>query len=371
VPTETATPSETPTETATPDEGTPIAYVDIRGIVVTENTPLPWAPLLFGRLSVTAGPEGEFEVSVPAERDASVASGLEALRIIDFNGEEMEVLPGTGAEIYQFAMDRGSELIVNAISRIIPGPMCRSFSEQNGEEVLRFPYTNRYFKQLEVASPLLNTVWSISGTPAPASVFEASPETLEDDYYGFEWPISHFTWTGPDSQERVSAVWKILGKQAEVETLRSEIPFCNEPAQINDCSRVPISLNNRIFEQAVQTVTNLSKGAVKAKKSGRWKPKGKFRNPYLMKRAAQALSNIRDILRALPANQYICSSTPKDPCFNQVFPKDRLYSEFEAILKVKLPKELRFLMKNYPKERKAFLAELAKYPNTFTSCPER
>jgi hypothetical protein len=352
-----------------------MVLVDIRGIVVTEQTPLPWAPLLVGQFNITADQDGRFEVSLPAEQDASVASGLEALRIIDFNGEEMEILPGTAAEIERFAAARGSELIINAISRVIPGPMCRTFSDENGEELLRFPYTNRYFKQLEVSSSLLNTIWSVSGNAAPGALFEASPDTtpepLPDNYYGFELPISHFTWTDSNSQERVSAVWRILGKQVQTETLRSEIPFCSEPDTLTDCTKLPSSLRNRIFEQAVSTVTRLSKGAVKAKKSGRWKPRGKFRNPYLIKRAAAALASIRAILRGLPANQYFCANGAKAPCSNQRFPKTQLLKQFDQILKVKLPNELRHLQKTYPRERKAFIAELQKYPDIFTSCPDR
>ncbi len=348
--------------------------VDIRGIVVSEQTPLPWAPLLVGQADVTANQDGRFEVSLPAEQDASVASGLEALKIIDFNGMQMAILPGTAAEIEQFSSTRGSELVINAISRVIPGPMCRTFSEENGEELLRFPYTNRYFKQLEVSSSLLNTIWSISGNAAPAALFEASPNTepepLPDDYYGFELPISHFTWTDPNAQERVSAIWRVLGKQAQTETLRSEIPFCSEPGNLVGCSRLPSSLRNQIFEQAVSTVTRLSKGAALAKKSGRWRPKGKFRNPYLIKRAAAGLSNIRAILRGLPANQYFCANGAQAPCANQQFPKAQLLKHFDEMLKVKLPKGLVHLQKSYPRERKAFIAELRKYPDIFTSCPD-
>jgi len=307
---------------------------------------------------------------VPKDQDASVSSGLEALKILDFNGEEKEVLPGTGIEISEFAMSRGEELVINAISRIIPGQMCRTFSEENGQEMLRFPFTNRYFKQLEVSSRLLNTIWSVTGDASPASVFDASTEELPDDYYGFEWPISNFTWIDSDSQEKVSAIWRILGKQVTTESLRSEIPFCSEPDSLIDCNKIPVSLRNRIFEQAVSTVSGISRGAVKAKKTGRWKPKGKFRLPYLIKRAADALSSIRGILQGLPRNHYVCSTPARPPCQQQKFPKASLLLQFENILKVKLPPELKHLRKKYPAERKAFIQELNKYPDTFTSCPE-
>ncbi len=365
--TATLTATSTPTDTPNPAELPPGQHSRIQGIVITENTPLPWAPVKFGVIEATAGPEGEFSIIMPSLQDASVASGLEALEILDFNGEKMEVLPGSAAEIEAFAQARGSELIINALSRVIPGPMCRTFSTENGEELLRFPYTNRYTKQLEVSSSSLNSVWSVSGTPAPASIFDSSDPSLPDDYFGFEWPLAHFTWTDSNNQLQVSGMWKILGKQSQVEGLVSDIPLCSVMGSIADCNEIPQSLSNRIFEQALKTVTNLSRASVKAKKNGKWRPKGAFRTPFF-KNSARSLAAIRSILRQLPSKRYICPTEVRAQCTSQSFPKKQLYDEFENILKVKLPSGLKHLVKTYPQERKAFLAELAKHPGTFITC---
>jgi len=336
---------------------------------VTEETPLPYAPLVFGSLAVTADPDGRFEVSVRSNEDASVSSGLPALQILDFNGEVTEVLTGTGQQIAEFAAAYDSELRVNAISRIKPENMCRTFSSDTGEEALRFPYTSRYSEQLEVTSANLNTLFSISGAPYPLSLFEASSVELPDGFYGFEWPLSHFVWIGSDGTERVSAAWKILGKQSQVEDRKSDVPWCAGAGGLDQCVPYSGDLNNRIFRQAVSTVTALSRAAVRAKAQGIWKPTGRLRIPFF-KRAAQSLSKIRFILSQLLPNRFICPGAAPPQCVVATFPKAELMREFESMLTVKWPRGLLHLRKTFPKERQAFRNELARQPDKYASCSE-
>lgn len=43
-------------------------------------------------------------------------------------------------------------------------------------------------------------------------------------------------------------------------------------------------MNNRIFRQALSTVTALARAAVRGKMRGAWRPNGKLRTPFLMGR---------------------------------------------------------------------------------------
>ncbi len=328
---------------------------------------MPFAPLVFGTLEVTANPEGEFEVVVPAREDASVVSGIAALRVLDFNGQESERLEGTGEEIEQFISSAGGELRVNVISRIHPENMCRTFSVEDGAELLRFPYTNRYTEKLEVTSENLNTLLSLSGVPVPPAVFESSSAEIPDGYFGFEWPITHFVWMDPIGEERVSSVWKILGKQSQIDARRVDVPLCDVSAGLSECAPIAIELSNKIFAQALSTVTTLSKATVRERNKGVWRPGGTLRTPFFA-RAAKSLRSIRAILSTLPQSRYVCPSGTPNQCASATFPKALLLKEFDAMLRVKWPRGLERMPKLYPKQRKAFLAELAKQPDVYIWC---
>jgi hypothetical protein len=221
-----------------------------------------------------------------------------------------------------------------------------------------------------VASESLNTVWSISGTPAPTSLFEASETAIPDDYYGFEWPISNFTWVDPSGQERISAVWKILGKQTQVESAKDDVVFCAGGGAVGNCSLMPTKSTQTIISQAASTVFAISRAVTKAKVTKAWRSSStSFRTTY-QSRAAKALRNINTILRNLPVSRYICPNVAPPPCKDATFPKGALASEFESIFRVKLPKGLKEISKLYPKERQAFMNELKKHPDTYTYCEQ-
>ena len=107
----------------------------------------------------------------------------------------------------------------------------------------------------------------------------------------------------------------------------------------------------------------------KARLAKLWRSDTRFSVSY-QKQAAKALRNIRAILNQLPSTRYICPTEVPAPCKNEAFPKTALNREFESILKLKLPKGLKHIAKAFPQERKAFLAELDKQPNTYTYCPK-
>jgi hypothetical protein len=320
-----------------------------------------------GNATITAGPEGQFQVSVELNADASVSSGLKALMIRSFDGQEMEVLTGTGREVIEFVATYGAPLEVEMVRRVSPEPVCRTYGLATGEEILRSPYTNRYSEDLSVQAQNLNTLWSISGQPSPVSEFLRTDQSLPDGYYGFEWPIGHFVWLDAEGRERVSATWRLLGKEVSVESLKSEVPFCELNGEIVGCEELSERMDNRIFQQAVATVTELSNLAVRAKRAGLWKPVGRYRLPYF-KRAAKALRIIRFILSGLLPNRYLCPDPSPPQCVKVVYPKSELLAQFESILRVKLPTGLRHLPRHYPRLRAAFVAELDKQPISYLSC---
>jgi hypothetical protein len=318
-------------------------------------------------LQATANPQGEFEVVVPALEDAAVSSGLAALQVLDFNGEETEKLEGTGEQIEEFVSSRGGELLVNVLSRIQPENICRTFSLQDGTELLRFPYTNRYGEHLEVQSQGVNSLYSISGGPAPPAIFEPATPGMPEGYFGFEWPLSDFTWINPAGEERVSAVWKILGKQSQVDARVGDVPICEWSAGLDGCIPLPTEFSNRIFSRAMSTVTALSKAIVREQKRGRWRAGGEVRSSFFG-RAAKSLRSIRALLSVVPQQRYVCPSGAPPLCATVKFPKKALLRSFDSMLVAKLPRGLERITKIYPKERKAFLAALRNEPDTYVRC---
>jgi hypothetical protein len=337
--------------------------------VFRQQTPLPGAPLFVGTFAVTAGPVGEFALDVDSNADAGVSSALPAIQILSFNGEAREVLEGTGEQVAEFASQHGGQLEIEVIGRITPEPVCRTYSSEDGQEVLRFPYTQRYTEDLEVDSPQLNTLWSPSGVPAPPRLFVRTGEALPAGYYGFEHPISEFTWRDAQGREHVSALWRIIGAEQSAESLKDDLMWCTASGEFSGCIEFSLEMSNRIFAQAVSTVSSLSRAAEKAKIKGLWRPKGKLRKPYFA-RAAQALRTIRKILSGLLPNRYICSGQTPPRCTTAIYPKAELLQQFDYFLKVKLPKGLQHLVRLYPAERKAFIAELNKQPDRYVSCSQ-
>jgi hypothetical protein len=361
--TDTATHTPTPTDTATPP---PLALIE--GLVQIDLTPLHGAPVDLGETSVSTDSEGKFQVQVPLNQDASISSGLKAIKFEKIAGEEREVLEGTGEQIASIAAQQGGVIVIDASRRVNPEPICRAYSTDTGAEVLWFRYTNRYGETLSVPQIELNTLMSPSGQPYPVSEFRSIDSTQPDGLYGFEWPIEFFTWFKSDTnQEMVSAAWKLLGAEVAVEQPREEVPLCLESGELKDCSRISQGITNRIFEQALSTVTEIAKESEKAKKAGQWRPKGNFRLPH-HKQAARSLANIRKILRSLPTNRYSCTGSTPANCSVVVFPKAQILAEYQKIFTVKLPPGLQRLVKKYPGERRKFLVELRKHPERYVTC---
>lgn len=321
-----------------------------------------------GEIPLSTDAEGRFLAQVAPDQDAAISSGLKAIKFDKIAGEEREVLEGTGEQIAAIAAQQGGLIVVDASRRVNPEPICRAYSADTGAEMLWFRYTNRYGEVLSVPQAELNSLLSPSGQPYPVSEFKSTSEGEPDGLYGFEWSIEFFTWfKSGTNQEMVSAAWKLLGTEVAVEQPKEEIPFCASPAELLGCYQFSSQLSNRVFEQTLLTVSRLSSECDKAKKRGLWKPKGTFRNPFLGQ-SARSLRAIRELLRRLPRNRYICENVAPAGCSMYEYPKAELLGQFDKILRVKLPKGLERITRFYAPERRKFLAELRKQPDRFYSC---
>jgi hypothetical protein len=338
-------------------------------VVSADGTPFAAAPIQVGDSLFTSGDDGRFVAQVLPEQDASISSGLKAIKIEEINGEERETLPGSGAEIASIAVANGGVIQIAVSRRVKAEPLCLAYSADGSQEVLWFRYTNRFGETLEVADQQLNSLLSPSGLPYPVSKFESTNQDQPDGFFGFEWALDYFKDIEPvTNKEIIRAVWKLLGKEVSLEQPKEEVPLCSESGDLRGCLPLPAHSNGRIFEAASRTVNRLAKECEKAKIRGIWKPQGTFRIPYY-KRAGTALRRIREILNQIDREGLLCRDLIPAGCSEQTYPKSRLLEQFDSILKVKLPKGLRHLVKRYPGERRYFIAELNKQPDRYIKCP--
>lgn len=334
----------------------------------SEGTPFAAAPIRVGGSAFTSGDDGKFIAQVPPEEDASLSSGLKAIKIEEINGEQRETLPGTGSEIASIAAANGGIIQISVSSRIKAEPLCLAYSADGGQEVLWFRYTNRFGETLEVGDQRLNSILSPSGLPYPVSMFDSTDASKPDGFLGFEWALDYFKDIEPaTNREIVRAVWKLLGKEVGLEQPKEEIPLCTESGGLRECIPVAPGSDSKIFEAAARTVNRLAKACEKAKKQGTWRPQGTFRIPYY-KRAGTALRNIRKILNRIERERLLCQNVIPVGCLEKNYPKSQLLEQFDSILRVKLPKGLTHLVKKYPAERRYFILEMNKQPDRYVTC---
>lgn len=323
---------------------------------------------MVGSQSFTTDETGRFIAQVPADDDASLASGLKAMRVDTINDAERETLPGTGAEIADAAAANSGLISIAVSSRIRLAPLCLARSVDTGAEVLWFRYTNRYGETLDVEDSRLNQISSPSGLPYPISRFDSTEMDKPDGWLGFEWPLDYFRDILPGTDtEVIRATWRLIGGEVALDAPKADIPLCTDSLIDRGCSRLSTALTNRLFQTALMTVRTLSNAATQAKKQGIWKPRGNLRKP-LYARAADSLRAMRRILNGLPREMFLCTNGAPQGCREVTYPKAELLTRYQEIFKVKLPPQLKRLAKMYPAERRKFMAELNRQPDRFVAC---
>lgn len=339
-----------------------MAFVSIDG-----GTPFPNVPINFGSVVATSDENGLLQVNMANDSVADVSSNLLAIKVESIAGTPAETLPGSASYISQVATSQGGILDIATSRRVKPEELCRLYDSELGVEVIRFPFTNRYGETLTVTSQGLNSIESFSGAPYPIASFGSIDSSRPDGYLGFTWPLEHFKWFDlARNQEVISATWTLLGKRVSIDAPQDQIPICSQAGEYGGCTAFNDTLTNRIYEQAVSSVTRMGNQALTLKARGIWRPVGKVRTPYYTT-AARSLRSIRALLR-LPNNRYVCADIVPQSCRVVSFPKAQLQSEFDKIFKVKLPPALRSLIRLVPSERKKFQAELAKVPSRYVTC---
>lgn len=347
----------------------------ISGIVRISGTPIADLPVLVGVQSVTTDQQGEFSVSRPPSEVADVASGLLAVRFDAIAGIETEVLQGTGADVAAIAQASGGSLVIDATQRVKPEPLCFLQQGDSGG-MIRFPFTNRYGSTLTVESDKLNSLTSLADPsrgsdqePYPLADFESTEADKPDGHLGFEWSVNYFLWfDSTRNSEIVSAQWKLINETVSIDQPLSEVPLCPLPILLDRCSTYTRQISNKLYEQMFSSVTELTRQADRAAKRGKWRNrKGKFRTPFF-RRAATSLRITREVLNRLGNPAYICPAGAPQGCSTIRFPKVEVLGQFDSILKVKLPKELRFLYRVLGSERIKFLRSLKEQPDSIVVC---
>lgn len=332
-----------------------------------QETPVAGVPVVFGVATVVTDEKGEFIASVNTQLDASVSSGMKAVKFERFNGETRETLAGTGQQIADFTAARGGKLEIDAKALIRPGPLCKTFNVADGAEALRFPYSNREGETLEVASEKLNSLSSITGNPYPPSEFKATDQNLRDGYYGFEWPAIDFIWRDGAQQERIAASWQLLGQVVSVDLPREEVPLCTDLGEFRGCNRVTDEAGEKIFQQAALSVRTLNNELTNLLSKQKVKGTGKLRGAYL-KNAGDSLRLIRQELRALPQQRFICTGELQMQCAERNYPKKEMLAYFDRIAKFNMAGTIKGFRRLHANLRKDFKKLVDKQPSRFVSC---
>jgi hypothetical protein len=121
-----------------------------------------------------------------------------------------------------------------------------------------------------------------------------------------------------------------------------------------ECVQFSQSSADSVFGQALSTVRVITTGALKAKRSGAWRPDGSFADPFF----AQAGSSLREIRTLL--NDAAASQNP--------VAKSALLAAFDEIFEVPFPKGLRHLARLKRSERRKFVGEIEAIPHISSSC---
>jgi hypothetical protein len=325
---------------------------------------------------LTTDTQGEFAILIPPGEIADISSALPAVRYDSIAGYATEVLRGTAADISAIAQANGGEIIIDATQRVKPEQPCYVQDAQTGAGFIRFPFTNRYGSTLTVSSDKLNSLTSLADPsrgsdqePYPLSDFESLEADQPDGYLGFEWSVNYFQWfDSARNSEIVSAQWKLINETVSLDQPLSEVPLCPSPALRERCDEYTSDISNKLYSQMFSSVTQLSKLAGEAAKRGQWRNRdGRFRKLFL-DRAALSLRNTRELLNQLARPAYVCPSGAPQGCSAVRFPKAEVLAQFDRILRVNLPKELRFLYKAIGPERRKFVEALRAQPDQIVIC---
>ena len=200
----------------------------------------------------------------------------------------------------------------------------------------------------------LNSMYSVTGQAVPAESF--APGTS-----GFTVSERHFI--GPSST--LVGVWRFLGQEI---TVPAQPPVCTARGIPGVCEELDKTVLQLPFNHTRLTVIRLTKAALAAAKSGRWKGShGNFAVPFLI-RGSRVLTLIEALMRNQAGRTFTCTTTP-NTCTAYKVPKKALRLAFRKIFVGPVPRGLEHVAARLKVELKAFDKMLKKVPDTYVTCP--
>jgi hypothetical protein len=132
------------------------------------------------------------------------------------------------------------------------------------------------------------------------------------------------------------------------------MPVWREARADQECVYLSQASAESVYGQALSTVRFLTQEALKAKRSGAWRPDGSFAQPFL-NQSGRALRDIRTLLEGSSTSQSAVSRAALVEAFDQIF-------------EVSFPRGLRHLARFQKAERRKFTAEIAELPSVMAEC---
>ena len=324
---------------------------------------------MVGAARLVTDAEGEFSITIPRDIEASVRSGLRALRFDGFSGEDREELSGLAHEIEEFAIRMGGKIEISARPLVRPEAVCRSYSVAYGEEVLRFPYSNRQGEVLYVDPGELNFLGSIAGPVAASDEFLSSDETLPDGHFAFERPLSQFIWNQDDRSQWVFAIWRLLGQEVSVNKLNDEVPFCSSEGRPSECSRITSDIDSELIRQVTQSVARIT-GVMRTASTRRgWRSPNRL--SFMWERqSSRNVGYMKNLILGLPRTRYLCaSSLVPDGCTSFEYPKAALEKHFKDMAAGRLSRDLPEVRRAHSLERYKIRSVFSRIGDRYVACP--
>jgi len=317
--------------------------VQVYGVAVIDDTPIPNMPLSFNGATVLTDQFGSFQATLVNTGSYIIRSGLpetEGLSAIWFTQ-----LEGTGQQL----ADASPMTIAMQRRVMLRAPVCRKVVA--GAEQVFFPYLNTASVPLNV--PLgygsLNSIESFSGAVQPPVEFEPGAS-------GFSRDLSFFV------QGNVFAGrWKIGGQQLEI---TGSPPLCTDGGDLGDCTAVDMARFERVLKltrSVVQYQITTANGL-----AGRtWRPDPANRL-LVFNRGARALATIRKSI-AQYENTWSCTGAIPAQCRVLSVDKQNLRLTFHRLY-LGLPRGLSGLLRLEKEQKASFDRVLKGLPDQVVSC---
>ena len=310
------------------------------------ETPVAGAPVMINSETKHTDSNGEFVASLNRETYYSVSTGLEAI--------SFSTLYDTGANFAaQSPVSIAAQRLMAASGdpcRVLVGGVANIYFTcvNSTDRALSVPLTNP--SEDPSVNLSLNSLLGDPLSPPPAPPADFAPGTT-----GFAIPESYFASGG---------AWQFLGQRV---TIAADPPICTDRGIPGACEVIDQGLLRGPFDHTKEVVLGLTRDALKAARTGKWKiTGGKFSVPFL-KRGGVALATMEKVYKYSNSQNFVCDITPMS-CRTSKVPKKTLLRAFAKIFDGNVPRGLESLQARKKREMRAFEAHLNKLPAEYTTC---